>query len=318
MTKEKGDATQTQLVFGQAMLARRKRGRRSSLRPFGNGMLRGLFEVFYHRLEHLDVVVAVYVLVKAVCDTLCVTHLTEYSSVGRGDTLDSEGGAVGVVLNVVGSVAVKVDVLGCDLTVLDKLCYRLVCSEELTFTVGDRNVLNVTDVAKREPRRHIRCNARSYDLRLVARDVVEGKSRAGCIGIDDLTVGNESELDKSLEAVTDTAHKTVAVIKKLGDRALDLCTAEERGNELARSVRLVTAGEAAGNEDSLGLSDLLSEGLCASADTLFSEVVDNEDLGLSTCISYCLSRIELAVSTREYGNKNLRLCALNSGRASDL
>ena len=247
-----------------------------------------------------------------------MTHLTEYAAVGRGDTLDRKRGTVGVIVDIVGSVAVEVNVLGSDLSARDKRLYgRLVC-QELTLTVGDRNVINVANVGEREPGRHIGRDTSSYDLGLVARDIVEGKGGTGLVGVNDLSVRNKTKLNERLEAVTDTAHKTVALIKKLGHSALNLSTAEECGNELTGAVGLVTAGEAAGNEDSLGLTDLLSEGLCASADTLFGEVVDNEDLGLCTCISYRLGRIELAVCAGEYGNKNLRLCALYSSRASVL
>ena len=49
-----------------------------------------------------------------------MTHFTEYSAVGRGDTLDCIHGIVGVKANVAGCVALEVNILGRDLSVFNK------------------------------------------------------------------------------------------------------------------------------------------------------------------------------------------------------
>ena len=85
------------------------------------------------------------------------------------------------------------------------------------------------------------------DAALVAVDVVEGQGGAVLIGVDDLAVGHQTQLDQRLEAVADTQHQTVAVVQMGGDLFLDLGVAEEGGDELGGAVGLVAAGEAAGD-----------------------------------------------------------------------
>ena len=64
-----------------------------------------------------------------------MTHLTEYSSVGRSDTLDSLDGGIGIVANIHCGVAVKVNVLCSDLTVLCKLLDKACGSYEASLAV---------------------------------------------------------------------------------------------------------------------------------------------------------------------------------------
>ena len=75
--------------------------------------------------------------------------------------------------------------------------------------------------------------------------IVVGKPRF------DLAVGDEAELDESLEAVTDTDSETVAFVEKLLDGFRDARIAERRGDELAGTVGLVTRGETAREGDDL-------------------------------------------------------------------
>ena len=95
----------------------------------------------------------------------------------------------------------------------------------------------------------------------MARDLIEGKSRAVLIGIYDLSEFNEAQLDESLETIADTGHETVSGLQKFGNSFLDLGIPEEGCDELARSVRFVSSGEAAGDKDHLALADLVSESL---------------------------------------------------------
>ena len=64
-----------------------------------------LFEILDSRLEHLDIVVAGDVLVQVAAFALGVTHLAEYSAVGRDDALDGVDGVVRVEMDVGCSVA---------------------------------------------------------------------------------------------------------------------------------------------------------------------------------------------------------------------
>lgn len=59
-----------------------------------------LFEILNGRLKHLKVKVTLNVLVKSIANSLGVTHLTKYVTVGRSNTLDSRTGVVGVKENV--------------------------------------------------------------------------------------------------------------------------------------------------------------------------------------------------------------------------
>ena len=102
----------------------------------------------------------------------------------------------------------------------------------------------------------------------MACDVIKGKCRAGLVGVRNSTEWNEAELDERLEAVADTAHKSVASVEKLGYGVLDRCSAEERGDELTRAVGLVAAREAAGNEYRLRLAYLLCKEVGATLDAL--------------------------------------------------
>ena len=86
------------------------------------------FEELHSRTEHTDIVVAVHVAVKTAADTFGVTHLTEYTAVGRCDTFDRHHRAVGVEVYVISGVAVHIHVLCCDLTVCRKLSYDLIGS----------------------------------------------------------------------------------------------------------------------------------------------------------------------------------------------
>ena len=237
-----------------------------------------------------------------------MTHLTEDAAVGRGDTLNCASGVVRVEVDVSGGNTVKVDILRCDLTVFGKRLDAVIRCKESAFTVGDRNGNDVADFAFCEPRGLVGSDAGADDAGLVTADGVERQRRAGFVGVDDLTVGNEAQLDECLEAVADTCHQTVAVVKQIGDRFLDSACTEECRDELTRAVRFVTAGEAAGNEDDLGLADLLCKDIDGLCNGCAGEVVDDEDFGFDACIGKCLCGVEFTVGTREDGDQNARFC----------
>ena len=93
----------------------------------------------------------------------------------------------------------------------------------------------------------------AYQAGLVPADGVEGQGGAMLVGVDDLPVGHQAQLDEGLEAVADAQHQAVPVFQQVMDLILQLLRiAEEGGDELGRAVGLVAAGEAAGEEDDLG------------------------------------------------------------------
>ena len=52
-------------------------------------------------------------------------------------------------------------------------------------------------------------DAGAHQHALVAADGVEGQGGAGLVGVDDLTVGDKTQLDERLEAVADAAHQAI-------------------------------------------------------------------------------------------------------------
>lgn len=80
-----------------------------------------LFPIFHCGFEQFHIKFARYVLIQTVSDTFGVTHLTQYTTIWRKQTFDSEGRAVRVVLNVVCRVAVLIYILCEDLTIFCQL-----------------------------------------------------------------------------------------------------------------------------------------------------------------------------------------------------
>ena len=151
-----------------------------------------LFEVFHSSLEHLNVILTGNILIKTVADSFAVSHLTEYTAVRRGDTLDSTDRAVGVEVDVCGSLAVKVYILCSDLSVFSQLLDKLSGGEELTFTVRDGNIYDVTHIHSAQPGRFNGSDSCVNDSALVTADVIEGKGGTAFICIDNLAVGYET------------------------------------------------------------------------------------------------------------------------------
>ena len=234
-----------------------------------------------------------------------MTHLTQHTAVGGGDTLDGADRAVGVEGGVHGRIARQVNVLGSDLTVLGQLANQLLGAEEAALAVGDRHGVDVTDIGAGQPGGLVGADTGADQLGLVAADDVVGQGGAGLVGVDDLTEGHQTQLDESLEAVADTQHQTVAVIQQVSHLGLDGGIAEEGGNELGGAVGLVAAREAAGDEDHIGLRQLGGHSLHAPRHVVGGEVADDHDLGISTRTLQSLGGIVLAVGAGEHGDQGL-------------
>ena len=200
-----------------------------------------LSKVFDRRFKHADVVLAGDVLVQAGTDALAVTHFAEDPAVGGGDALDGVQRAVGVEVNVSGGVALQVNVLGGDLAVGRQLTDQLFGCKELALAVGNGDIVHVAHVGQRQPGGLVGGDPGADDTALVAGDVVEGQGGAGLVGVDDLAVGNQTQLDQRLEAVADAAYQAVPLLQKGGDALLDGGVAEERGDKLAGAVRRAAA-----------------------------------------------------------------------------
>ena len=95
------------------------------------------------------------------------------------------------------------------------------------------------------------------------------------------------------------------------DAILDACVAQEGRNELTGTVRLVTAGEAARQDNHLRLTDGVFELLSALAEGIRGEVADYDDLSCAACILNRTGGVVLAVGAREYRNNGQRLCTLD-------
>ncbi len=146
-------------------------------------------------------------------------------------------------------------------------------------------------------------------------DIVIGERGAVFVGIDDLTVRNEPELNERLKSVADAAHQSVASVEKSFRLLFDLRPAEERRDELARSVGLVSARKAAGDKYDLTLFDLLCEFLARTRDLVRRAVSYNEDLRLRARVLERFGGIVLAVRAGKYRNERFRFCRFQNACA---
>ena len=241
-----------------------------------------------------------------------MAHLAEDTAVRRGDTLDGAHGAVRVPRDIHGRITVQIGVLERYLTVLNQVVNDVLRRYEATLTVRERDGMQVTDVAGGQPRALHRGYASGGVAALVAADEVEGQRRvvAGHL-VTDFAVGNQTQLNERLEAVADAEHQAVALVQQLVNAVLDACITQEGRNELTGTVRLVTAGEAARQDNHLRLADRVLELLCALTEGIRGEVADNDDLSRAACILDRTGGVVLAVGAREYRNNSQRLCTLD-------
>ena len=202
-------------------------------------------------------------------------------------------------------VARKVDVLRHDLSVLGKAADKRVARDELALAVRDGHGEDIPRLDARKPWRLDGSDADAHDARLVTGNIVIGERGAVLVRLDDLAVRHEPEFDERLETVADTAHQPVALLQKAGDRLLDQFAAEERRDELARTVGFVPAREAARDKDDPALPHLGGEFLRRARDFVGGAVADDVDLGLCARVRKRLCRIVFAVGPREDGDEHL-------------
>ena len=140
-----------------------------------------LLEVLNSSLEHTDIVLAGDILVQSLADTLAVTHLTEDTTIGRGDAFNGAQGTVGVEVDVGSCLAAQIYVLGGDLAVCCQLGNQLGGSQELAFAVGNGHVHDIAHIHQAQPGTLGGGDAGVHNAALVAADVVEGQGGAGFI-----------------------------------------------------------------------------------------------------------------------------------------
>ena len=144
-------------------------------------------------------------------------------------------------------------------------------------------------------------------------DGVEGQGRV--IGRDgaDLAVGDQAQLDESLEAVADAQGQAVALVQQAVDGIGHSGGAEERRDELGGAVRLVTAGEAARQHQDLGLVQLLDQGFTALGNIGGGQVLQHQNVRVTACAAEGTGRVVLAVGAGEDRNDDPRRCQTHGG-----
>ena len=188
-----------------------------------------------------------------------MAHLAQHPAIGRHDAFHSPDGTVGVYVHVHAGDTVLVHILSDDLAVVSQLPNQLLTAQEPALAVGDGDGVNVAHLRPCQPRRAVGSDAGPHQTGLVAADGVEGQGGAGLVGVDDLTVGDKTQLDERLETVADAQHQAVPVFQQVHGGVPHLRVAEKGGNEFGGAVRLIAAGEAAGDENDLAVPGCLGE-----------------------------------------------------------
>ena len=172
--------------------------------------------------------------------------------------------------------------------------------------MGNGRDVDVADARVHQPRGERRGHARAHDARLVAANDVERQRRRACVRLADLAIRHQPQLDERLEAVADAAHQPVASLEQLHHALADGGVAEEGGDELAGAVRLVAAGETAGNKDDLRLLKALRERLHGFLHVFGREVAHHDGFRFRPGRLEGALGVVLAVRAGEHGDKHAR------------
>ena len=250
-----------------------------------------------------------------------MSHFSEDVSAGGGDAFDGGEGAVRVEWVAHGGVAVGIAVSGGDLAVGGEAGDDGFRGVEFSFAVGDGVGVDFSDFHSVKPRGGVRGDGRADVSGDVAGDVVVDE-RGPCRGIVDFgmrildgisghrfvmhdpPVGQEAGFDEGLEAVADTEKEAAAVFEEVGDGVRDPGVAEDGGDEFGGAVGFVSRGEAAGDEQDLGLTDAIREGGEGFLDMPRGEVAEDEDFGKGTGALEGAGGIVFRVGSGEGGDQN--------------
>ena len=120
---------------------------------------------------------------------------------------------------------------------------------------------------------------------------------------NDFSIWYKSELDQSLESVTDTKCKSVSLIQKFFNSFFDLRILECSCKEFSWTIRLITGTESTWEHDHLSLSDCFLKLVYWSTDVFCIKVTEYFCNNLSACSLKCTGTVILTVRSREYRNK---------------
>ena len=137
---------------------------------------------------------------------------------------------------------------------------------------------------------------------LVAADEVEGEGGAVRGGRADLPIGHQPQLHQGLEPVADAQHQSVPIFQQVMHRVRQLGVAQEGHDEFGRAVRLIAAGETAGENDHLTAADGSGQGVGGPLQILRAQVPDYQDLRLNACLETGGGGVVLAVGAGEHRN----------------
>ena len=235
-----------------------------------------------------------------------MAHLAQHAAVGARDALDGQHAAVGVVALVHRRHAIGADILRRNLTVFDQLAQQGVVADKAAFAMADGDQVLVVDIALRKPRALVGSNARAHQHTLVAVHGVEGQRRV--VGRDraDLAVGDKPQLDQRLEPVADAQRQAVALVQQAVDRVGHSRGAEERRDELGRTVRLVAAGETARQHQDLRGVQLAHQRFTALGHVGGGQVFQHQHMRVASGAAERARGVVFAVGAREHRDDDAR------------
>ena len=242
-----------------------------------------------------------------------MSHLAEHAAVRAGDAFNGQQRTVRVHVQIHARHAGLVHILRGDLAVGLELCKHIVGSHETAFAVGDGDGVHVANLGLRQPRGEVRRHAGAHQAALVAADGVERQRRAFGGHRHDIAVRHQAKLDQRLETIADTEHQTITVVQQVTHRFGNGRSAEERGDELGGTIRLVAAGEAARNHDDLALLDFLNQSCGGLSHSSRGEVVHDERAHVGTRALESGCGIVFAVVAGEHGDDHMRLGDTGAG-----
>ena len=150
----------------------------------------------------------------------------------------------------------------------------------------------------------------------MAADCVKGQRWAILVGINYFTVRHKSQFDERLKAIAYAKHQAVAFFKQIHCSVPHLGIAEEGGYELGGAVRLVTAGEAAGDKYYLAVSCGTREAVNGFRHILRRPIVQHHYFRFKSGVLYGVCGIIFAVCAGEYGYQHLGDSHAHLGRST--
>ena len=143
---------------------------------------------------------------------------------------------------------------------------------------------------------------------------IKGQSRRCLGGLGNLPIGHKPQLDKSLEAVADAQHQAVTLLKKLCNRLSYPGISEGGSDELAGTIGLIAAGEAAGQHDNLGFPNHFLHSVDGFLDAGGAQILHHQHTGIRPGLFKGAAGIVFTVGSRKHRNKHTGLCRLYGGR----